>query len=83
MSDQGMRATAGDTRTPASQETQWRPSPPMMAPPDDRDRLLRAMTDVLDDRRPASAAEALKMLRLGYPDIPLAMRIAALCARSK
>jgi len=41
------------------------------------------MTDVLADRRPASAAEALKMLRLGYPDIPLAMRIAALCARSK
>jgi hypothetical protein len=41
------------------------------------------MTDVLDDRRPASAAEALKMLRLGYPDIPLAMRIAALCACSK
>jgi len=55
----------------------------MVAPQGDRDRLLRAMTDVLDDRRPASAAEALKMLRLGYPDIPLAMRIAALCARSK
>ena len=82
MSDQGMRATAGDTRTSASQETQWRPSPPMAAPQGDSDRLLRAMTDVLDDRRPASAAEALKMLRLGYPDIPLAMRIAALCARS-
>jgi len=53
----------------------------MAAPQGDSDRLLRAMTDVLDDRRPASAAEALKMLRLGYPDIPLAMRIAALCAR--
>jgi hypothetical protein len=54
----------------------------MVAPQGDSDRLLRAMTDVLDDRRPASAAEALKVLRLGYPDIPLAMRIAALCARS-
>ena len=77
-----MRATAGDTRTPASQEAQWRASPPMVAPQGDSDRLLRAMTDVLDNRRPGSAAEALKMLRLGYPDIPLAMRIAALCARS-
>jgi len=55
----------------------------MVAPQGDSDRLLRAMTDVLDNRRPGSAAEALKMLRLGYPDIPLAMRIAALCARSK
>ena len=78
-----MRATAGDTRTPASQEAQWWASPPMVAPQGDSDRLLRAMTDVLDNRRPGSAAEALKMLRLGYPDIPLAMRIAALCARSK
>jgi hypothetical protein len=77
-----MRATAGDTRIPASQEAQWRASPPMVAPQGDSDRLLRAMTDVLDNRRPGSAAEALKMLRLGYPDIPLAMRIAALCARS-
>jgi hypothetical protein len=45
--------------------------------------MLRAMTDVLAHRRPASAAEALKVLRLGYPDIPLAMRIAALCADAK
>ena len=83
MRDQGMRATAGDTRTPPNQESQYRVSPSIVAPQADSDRLLRAMTDVLDDRRPASAAEALKMLRLGYPEIPLAMRIAALCARSK
>jgi hypothetical protein len=76
-----MRARAGTTQIPASHEPEWRASPPIMAPQGD-DRLLRAMTDVLADRRPASAAEALKMLRLGYPDIPLAMRIAALCARS-
>ena len=83
MRDQGMRATAGSTRTPPNQESQYRVSPSIVAPQADSDRLLRAMTDVLDDRRPASAAEALKMLRLGYPEIPLAMRIAALCARSK
>jgi hypothetical protein len=41
------------------------------------------MADVLADRRPASAAEALRVLRVGYPDIPLAMRIAALCAGAK
>jgi hypothetical protein len=78
-----MRARAGTTQIPASHEPEWRASPPIMAPQGDTDRLLRAMTDVLADRRPASAAEALKMLRLGYPDIPLAMRIAALCAGSK
>jgi hypothetical protein len=77
-----MRARPGDTDIPASHESDWRASPPLIAPPGDTDRLLSAMTDVLADRRPASAAEALKMLRLGYPDIPLAMRIAALCARS-
>jgi len=49
----------------------------------ENDRLLRAMTAVLARQRPASAAEALQVLRRGYPDIPLAMRIAALRAGSK
>lgn len=44
------------------------------------DPLLRAMIDLLAQQRPASAAEALEALRRGYPDIPLALRIAALCA---
>jgi hypothetical protein len=78
-----MRAPTGNTQIQAGHEPEWRPSPPIIAPQRDTDRLLRAMTDVLADRRPASAAEALKMLRLGYPDIPLAMRIAALCAGAK
>jgi hypothetical protein len=78
-----MRATAGDTPTPPNQEPQYRVSPPIVAPQAESDRLLRAMTEVLDDRRPTSAAEALKVLRAGYPEIPLAMRIAALCARSR
>jgi hypothetical protein len=82
-----MRARAGNsqasTRYPASQSPQWHAIPPIAAERGDTDRLLRAMTDALADRRPASAAEALKVLRLGYPDIPLAMRIAALCAGAK
>ena len=41
---------------------------------------MRAMTAVLARQRPASAAEALQLLRRGYPDIPLSMRIAALRA---
>ena len=45
------------------------------------DRLMRAMAAVLARQRPASAAEALQVLRRGYPDIPLSMRIAALRAR--
>ena len=44
------------------------------------DQLMRAMTAVLARQRPASAAEALRLLRRGYPDIPLSMRIAALRA---
>jgi hypothetical protein len=47
------------------------------------DHLMRAMTAVLTRQRPASAAEALRVLRRGYPDIPLAMRIAALRAGGK
>ena len=78
-----MPARVADTQIPPNHEPEWRDAPPIVAQQGDTDRLLRAMTDVLDDRRPTSAAEALKMLRLGYPDIPLAMRIAALCARSK
>jgi hypothetical protein len=46
----------------------------------DDDRLLHAMKAVLARQRPASTAEALRVLRRGYPDIPLAMRIAALRA---
>jgi hypothetical protein len=44
------------------------------------DQLVRAMTAVLARRRPQSAAEALRVLRQGYPDAPLAMRIAAMSA---
>jgi hypothetical protein len=47
------------------------------------DHLMRAMRAVLARHRPASAAEALQVLRRGYPDIPLSMRIAALCAAGK
>jgi len=49
----------------------------------DADQLMRAMRAVLARQRPASAAEALRLLRRGYPEIPLAMRIAALSAARK
>jgi hypothetical protein len=51
--------------------------------PDEADHLVRAMRAVLARQRPASAAEALQVLRRGYPDIPLSMRIAALRAIRK
>jgi hypothetical protein len=41
------------------------------------------MMAVLARQRPASTAEALRVLRRGYPDIPLSLRIAAMCAGSK
>jgi hypothetical protein len=56
---------------------------PYRGEPTETDTLVRAMSDALAHKRPGSAAEALKLLRSGYPDIPLAMRIAALCAKSK
>jgi hypothetical protein len=71
-----MRAPAGTTTT-ASNLTSSLPVPPRVG---ESDRVLHAMTSVLARQRPTSAAEALQVLRRGYPEIPLAMRIAALCA---
>ena len=73
-----MRATAG-----RDQHLQFHTAPPTAAGLGESDHLVRAMTAVLARQRPASTAEALRMLRRGYPDIPLAMRIAAMCAGSK
>jgi NAD(P)H-hydrate repair Nnr-like enzyme with NAD(P)H-hydrate dehydratase domain len=53
------------------------------AVPGEADHLVRAMRAVLARQRPASAAEALQVLRRGYPDIPLSMRVAALSAAGK
>ncbi len=72
-----MRATAGSfSQYPSSQA---------VAPGAGREpnHVVHAMTAVLARQRPASTAEALRMLRRGYPDIPLALRIAAMCAGAK
>ena len=53
---------------------------PADARPVEADPLVSAMTAVLARRRPQSTAEALRMLRQGYPETPLAMRIAAMSA---
>lgn len=47
----------------------------------DERRLIRAMISLLTRTRPSSDAEALKFLRNGFPNAPLATRIAALAAR--
>jgi hypothetical protein len=73
-----MRATAG-----RDQHLQFLTAPPTATALGESDHLVRAMTAVLARQRPASTAEALRMLRRGYPDIPLAMRIAAMCAGAK
>ena len=54
--------------------------PTTAAGPGETDPLVRAMTAVLARQSPQSTAEALRMLRQGYPDTPLAMRIAAMSA---
>ncbi len=48
-----------------------------------RDEMVRAMADMLSLEPPTSAAEALRTLRLAYPDCPLALRLAALAAAMK
>jgi hypothetical protein len=69
-----MRAIAGATDTTVSQIASHEPAQGAA------EQLLRAMTDMLARQHPASAAEALKALRRGYPEIPLALRIAAMRA---
>ncbi len=48
--------------------------------PGGRDRRIDAMVDLLAMANPPTIAAALKMLRLAYPDSPLALRLAALGA---
>jgi hypothetical protein len=80
-----MRASAGAPQSATSQFPQCPQWP--AAPPAQGDPLLRAMTDMMTDmlnrQHPTSAAEALKALRHRYPDIPLALRIAALRAGAR
>ncbi len=71
-----MRAPSG---TPAA-NSQLNAAPTATS---EADQLVRAMRAVLARQRPASAAEALQVLRRGYPDIPLSIRIAALRAAGK
>jgi hypothetical protein len=47
----------------------------------DERQLIRAMISLLIRTRPRSDAEALKFLRHGFPNSPLATRIAAFAAR--
>ena len=70
-------------RTPAGTSAANPQSDAAPAGPGPADHLMRAMAAVLARQRPASAAEALRLLRRSYPHIPLSMRIAALCAGSK
>ena len=48
-----------------------------------RDDILAAMAAVVAKKNPASTAEALRALRLAYPDHPLALRLAALAIAMK
>jgi len=45
--------------------------------------LVRSMTDVLVRERPESAAEALRVLRLMFPEYPLSLRLVAVASAMK
>lgn len=51
--------------------------------PPAHDDVVEAMAAMLTLEKPASAAEALRSLRLAYPDYPLALRLAGLAAAMK
>ena len=70
-----MGASAG-----SNQHLQFHASPPIDAGTGESEHLVRAMMAALARQGPQSAAEALQVLRRGYPDTPLAVRIAAMCA---
>jgi hypothetical protein len=70
-------------RAPAGTSAANPQSDAALAGPGEPDHVMRAMTAVLARQRPASTAEALQVLRRGYPDIPLSLRIATMCAGSK
>ena len=76
--NRAMRASTGAAETTATHLQQRNHA----SRPESGEQLLRAMTEMLAQRQPASAAEALNVLRRGYPEIPLALRIAALRAGS-
>ena len=56
------------------------PARPLSGTPDD---IVQAMAELLALENPGSTAEALRTLRLAYPDYPLALRLAALAAAMK
>ena len=61
----------------------WHESPsisPAGPGPDHPQLLVRAMIALLSRSRPSSDADALRLLRDGFPQTPLAMRIAAFTA---
>jgi hypothetical protein len=71
-----MRAHTGATAIIASHS----PDLAASAAASGHDHVMRAMAAVLARRRPASTADALRILRRDYADVPLAVRIAALCS---
>jgi len=48
-----------------------------------RDDVLAAMAAAVVNQNPGSTAEALRTLRMAYPDHPLALRLAALAIAMK
>ena len=68
-----MRASHGN-----NPQSQFNAAPPATVGLGASDHLVRALSAVLARRRPQSADEARRGLRQGYPDAPLAMRIAAI-----
>ena len=57
--------------------------PDLVSATPSRDDVVAAMTRMLSLDKPGSTAEALKRLRVAYPDSPLALRLAALAAAMK
>jgi hypothetical protein len=56
---------------------------PAQPQPVAHENIVAAMAEMLTLEKPGSTAEALRSLRLAYPDYPLALRLAGLAAAMK
>jgi hypothetical protein len=73
-----------DARPADAWQLPWHESPsiaPGRTTARDDKRLVRAMLRHLTRSRPNSDAEALRVLRRGFPETPLAVRVAVFAAR--
>jgi hypothetical protein len=69
---------------PADARLPWRESPPLApAGPHPTNPIVAQMANLLTSQRPASDAEALRLLRGAFAEFPLTLRLAAIAWQAR